>query len=320
MKLNGTDFEPIFGKVSDYVLEKIHGYGFEHSMVTHKKSQEAVLDMVKAVYHDALPVSGPARHPVWEKGWGENLAYFDPIWAGRELAKPRYYNKFPIVRWQGDLYVPRSEDYEHNMLAIIQDWVFDKYLRQMGTVMEFGCGTGHNLFRVRDVNPAARLVGLDWAQSAVKFVGLQAMAGAYGPGPAHSVPFDFFNPQPVIMYPDTAFVTVAALEQVGTNWKPFFDFVMKSQPKIVIHIEPIEEVLDPDVLLDHLCLGYFKKRGYLSGWLRHLKLSHELNKITLHEVRRTHIGSKFIEGYTVVAWSPCPESTSGQAQDQARQS
>ena len=307
-----NSFADVFGPLSSYVEGRIQQYAPAHRLTTREERDHAFLDMVKAVYHNELPVSGPARHPIWEQGWDENLAEFDPAKAGRELARPHYYNKYPVVRWMGDLYVPTSEDYEHNMLALIQDWVFDKYLRDVKCVCEFGCGTGHNLFRVRDVNPNCSLVGLDWAESAVKFINLQALHGAYKPGSTWAAQFDFFNPTnsaPVAFSSETAFITVASLEQVGNRWKPFFDYVMEYKPKIVIHIEPIEEVLNPEVLLDHLSLGYFRKRGYLSGWLRQLITAHELNRITLHEVLRTHIGSKFIEGYTVLVWSPTPAST-----------
>ena len=308
MKITPGHFEEVFGcYLSTYAAQSIISYRLEHRSTTQSEYDAAVLDMIKAIYHEALPISGPTRHAIWEKGWAENLQDFDPSKAGRELAKPRYHGKFPIVRWNGNLYVPTSEDYEYNMLAAIQDYVFDKFLRDAASVYEFGCGTGHNLFRVRDVNPGALLVGLDWAESAVQLLNLQAKAGAYGPGAACAKRFDYFHPDPTFApLPNSAFLTVASLEQVGNRWHSFFEMVMASQPSIVVHIEPIDEVLDPNVLLDHLSLEYSMKRGYLSGWLRHLKLSEELGRVKIHEIKRTRIGSKFLEGYTVVAWSPNP--------------
>jgi hypothetical protein len=63
-------------------------------------------------------------------------------------------------------------------------------------------------------------------------------------------------------------------------------------------------VLSPEVLLDFLSIKYFHKRNYLNGYLTHLRGLEQTGKIKVHEVLRTHVGSKFIEGYTVVAWSP----------------
>jgi hypothetical protein len=155
------------------------------------------------------------------------------------------------------------------------------------------------------VNPTARLIGLDWAESAIQFINLQAQAGAYGnEGTVHAERFDFFSPNPSLWVPPgSAFLTVASLEQTGTRWIDFMEFMLAKKPEICIHIEPIEEVLMPEVLLDHLSLDYFTKRGYLTGFLRKMGQTFK-DKVEVIEVRRTEIGSKFIEGYTVVAWRP----------------
>jgi len=304
MNLSIHDFAPIFGPITPYVAGNIDRYAFDHRPATRLERDKAIMDMINAVYYSDLSVAGPARHHIWEKGWGENLSDFDPAKAGLELARPRYMNKHPIVRWQGDLYVPLSDDYEYNMLSLIQNWVFDKYLRTCSSVYEFGCGTGHNLFRVREVCPDAALVGLDWAESAVKFINLQSEAGAYGPPTsAHAERFDYFRPNPDLYIPKqgVGFITVASLEQTGMQWRGFMEFMLDKRPSICIHIEPIEEVLEPGVLLDHLSLEYFSKRGYLSGFLRNLGAAYK-HEAEIVEVKRTGIGSKFIEGYTVVVW------------------
>jgi hypothetical protein len=301
--LQPKDFEPVLGPLTPYVAGRVERYGFQHRHPSRDESDRAVLDMIRAVYEDPLPVSGPARHPIWEDGWGQNLASFKPEQAGREAAKPRYFNKYPVVRWRGDLYVAESPDYEYNMLAVLQDWWFDKFLRRAKDVYEFGCGTGHNLFRVRDVNETVALHGADWAQSAVEFINLQAKHGA-----THNLSafrFDFFNPDPAIkLEPQSAVYTVAALEQTGTRFGPFVDWLIGQGPSIVLHIEPIEEVLDPGVLLDFLSSKYFAKRNYLRGYLSHLRSLEQAGRIKIHEVVRTRVGSKFIEGYTAIAWSP----------------
>lgn len=309
MKLLHQDFDgSVFPSVNDYVAGKIKGYAFEHRTATTEEHDKAVLDMIRAVYHDDLQVAGAHRHPIWEKGWAENLDKFDPAKAGLELAKPHYHNKYPIVRWKGDLYIPLSDSYEYNMLAVIGDWAFDRYLRNASRIFEFGCGTGHNMFRMRDVNPEACLVGLDWAESAVKFINLQAQAGAYGdPTKTWAERFDYFDPNPSLYVPPgSGFVTVASLEQTGRKWHKWMEWALDAKPSICVHIEPIEEVLMPDVLLDHLSLEYFTKRGYLSGFLRHLTTGSYRHNAEVVEVVRPRIGSKFIEGYTVVVWRPKP--------------
>lgn len=307
MKLLPQDFDgSVFPSVNDYVRGKIKGYGLEHRATTTEEHDKAVLDMIHAVYNDDLSVAGPARHPIWEQGWAENLAKFDPAKAGLEIAKPHYHAKYPIVRWKGDLYVPLSDGYEYNMLALIGDWVFDRWLREFTWIGEFGCGTGHNMFRMREVCPEACLIGFDWAESAVKFINLQAQAGAYGdPALTHAERFDYFNPNPNLYVPSkgAAFVTVASLEQTGSKWNKWMKWALDAKPGICIHIEPIEEVLNPEILLDSLSLAYFRRRGYLSGFLTRLRQLEASGKIKIHEVVRTGVGSKFIEGYTVIVFS-----------------
>lgn len=309
MKLLRQDFDgSVFPSVNPYVADKIKGYAMEHRSTTTEEHDKAVLDMIHAVYNNELSVAGPARHPIWEKGWAENLEKFDPAKAGVEIAKPHYHSKYPIVRWKGDLYVPLTEGYEYNMLALIGDWAFDRWLRESVWIGEFGCGTGHNLFRMREVCPNARLVGFDWAESAVKFINLQAKAGAYGdPDKTHAERFDYFDPNPSLYVPDkgAAFVTVASLEQTGSKWRTWMDWALAAKPGICVHIEPIEEVLEPTVLLDHLSLEYFTKRGYLTGFLRNLTGAYR-HQVEILEVVRPRIGSKFIEGYTVIVWRPRP--------------
>jgi SAM-dependent methyltransferase len=311
MKLTPADFT-MFNPLTDYVKQRIWDYTFEHVELEPVERNKVILDCVRAIHEQDLKVAGEHRKPDWEKGWAENLAAFNYTKAGRDLAKPLYHGKYPYVRWNGNFYRSVSEDYEHNMLAVIEDYVFDKYFREMLAVYEFGCGTGHNLFRVRDVNPRAELFGMDWSSSAVTFINLQAAAGAYGVNVmanehllGRGLQWDFFNPDwnYKLLTPHTGVYTVAALEQTGHRFHAWLEYILQQRPEVVAHIEPIGEVLDPNVLNDYLSLEYFKKRGYLSGYLDYLRQLEQGGKLKIHEVTRTMIGSKFIEGYTIIVFS-----------------
>lgn len=291
----------MFDRITDYLADRIRRYRLIHRPLIRAEKEEALLDMVKAIHEKDLKVAGPHRHADWEKGWGENLGLLGPgqiKLAAREIVKPRYFNKYPVVRWKHNLYMALSDEYEGRMLAVIVDYIMDKYFRPVPAIYEFGCGTGHNLFQARDANPVAKLVGLDWAQSAVELINrLEAGISAHR--------FNFFEPNWDFKLPyGSGVYTVAALEQVGYNFHPWLHYIMQQKPMIVAHIEPIGEVLDPNVLQDYLSAEYFKKRGYLNGYLNHLRLLASQGSIALHEVTRTTIGSKFIEGYTVIVWSP----------------
>ena len=48
--------------------------------------------------------------------------------------------------------------------------VQDKWLNDIDCVVEFGCGTGHNLQKIRNKNPNIIVYGSDWAGSSQKIL------------------------------------------------------------------------------------------------------------------------------------------------------
>lgn len=208
-----------------------------------------------------------------------------------------------MVRWKQELIAPLHRQFEERLFFAIQDWLFDKYLRDKESVYEFGCGTGHNLFRVRAVNPHATLWGLDWTEASQKILGRLREAGVdtklYGQR------FDYFTPDEGFkLAPGAAVYTAASLEQTGDRFQPFINYLLNSRPSICIHIEPIAELLDESNLLDFLSIAYFKRRNYLNGLLGYLRALEQDGRINIHMARRTMTGSLFIEGCSVIVWSP----------------
>jgi hypothetical protein len=116
--------------------------------------------------------------------------------------------------------------------------------------------------------------------------------------------FDFFNPDYDFDDVGDVICTIASLEQTGTNYDKFLDYLLFYKPKLCIHIEPIAELLDINNLLDYLSIEYFKKRNYLSGFLTRLRQLEKEGKIEIIRAQRTYIGSLFIEGYSVIVWKP----------------
>lgn len=247
-----------------------------------------MIDIIETLLDTGLPFSGVHRRRQWEKGWGENAKTKDSV--------PRYFEKYPVNRLNQKFIVGNEKGYERKMLYSLVDELAYKYMTKVTHIYEFGCGTGHNLLRVEKANPKAVLHGMDWAKSSqacVKNLGIDA----------HN--FDFFEPDNKIkLEPDSAVYTVAALEQTGTRFERFLKYLMKQKPSIVVNIEPIPELLDPTNLLDYLSIKYMKKRKYLEGYLDTLRIMEKRGVIEILEARRSGIGSKFIDGYSVVAWKP----------------
>ena len=222
----------------------------------------------------ARPINGNAsavtdRRAMWDRCWKEHVHL-----------KPPYYNS-DVIREYG-LYRYVDSDYEYRCFTVLRDNLLARYCQNM-TVWEFGCGNGHNILNL----PQAK--GFDWSESAVSRLRLHGMDVGR---------FDMFNPWPM-QIPGAA-LTVHSMEQLGKNFRPMLDFLIAAKPKVVIHIEPILELYDPDNLFDYLAIQYHRKRGYLEGYLTALTDA----KVELLEVKRSEFGSIMHEAYSVIVWKP----------------
>lgn len=302
-RLTPEDFIDAFGEVpTPYVAQRIYEYDFRYRPLDAAGRDETIRQIVDVLNSGGHAPAGEARLANWNEGWGAHLGNVSKDFRPADIV-PGYFGKYPTLRWQQEFIAPLHKEFEYRSLAVIEDWLFDKYLRNVDHAYEFGCGTGHNLFRVRDVNPHAQLWGLDWAPSSQQILARLNELGIdknlYG---RH---FDLFAPDDALtLAPGSAVVTVAALEQTGDRFRPFIDYLLRQKPALCIHIEPIAELLDPHNLLDSLSLAYFRHRNYLSGFLEHLHLEGAAGRLKIEMARRTSIGSLFIDGYSVVVWSP----------------
>ena len=302
--LSIQDFEGAFGEeLSPYVTKRIGKYSFEYAEFTPEEKETLLIKIVQTLLNPNLLQSGEHRLDQWESGWGENLELFLQNPENIDLIIPKYFNKYGAIRWRGRFIRPVSEKFECHSLAIILDWLFDKYMREAPAIYEFGCGTGHNLLRARGVNSSASLCGLDWTAASQSIIERLAHHKIDPNISGHR--FDYFSPDELFqLAPDSVMYTVASLEQVGSRWDKFIDYIIHNRPKLCIHVEPVAELLDPNKLIDYLSIEYFKKRNYLSGFLDGLQKLERDGKVKIHSAQRTNIGSLFIEGYSVVVWSP----------------
>ena len=252
------------------------------------EEDQTIIKIVETLLDKNVPYAGGHRLRNWEKGWKENLNKGDVI--------PKYFGKWPVQRLNGEFVMGLTKNYEINMLYSIIDKLARKYLKKVDHIYEFGCGTGHNLLRVERINKSAEYYGLDWSEYA------RANVTNLGYKSYH---FDFFNPNyKIVLKPNSAVYTVASLEQVGKRYEKFVEYLLKNKPSIVVHIEPIPELLDPTKLLDYLSIKYMEKRKYLSGYLEYLKDLEYIGKIEIIEAKRSGIGSMFIDGYSIIVWKP----------------
>jgi hypothetical protein len=303
-KLTFKDFEYLFKEnLSDFVKEKICEYSLEYFDITNAESDACIKKIVAALIDKNLVKAGEHRFAQWEIGWKENLK---KLIESQDIDSiiPNYFGKYDYVRINRKFVKPASKVFEYRTLCVIVDWLSDKYMREVDAIYEFGCGTGYHLLRTRKVNLTAALWGLDWAPASQEIINQIASKGIISKLYAHR--FDYFNPDMDFQLANNSIVyTVASLEQVGTKFKKFVNYLIKNKPKLCIHVEPISELLDENNLIDYLSIEYFKKRNYLHGFLTYLRKLENDDEIKILQAQRTFVGSLFIEGYSVVVWTPC---------------
>lgn len=302
--LTPEDFEALWGeKLSPLVRSKIEEAALVVGELSVKERDRAIRQMVDVLLAEEITFSGSHRLGQWERGWGENLSAMDEAQEAGDGLIPRYFAKYPVIRWDGELYRPVSEGCEYRMLAVLQYWLFEKYFKDCETICEFGCGTGHNLIRLREICPQAALWGLDWTTASQQII--EKYAATHDDDRFFGKNFDFFNPDESFDAASGAGVyTVAALEQIGADFEKVLAFLLDKKPGICVHIEPIGELLNQDNLLEYLSVKYFEKRNYLNGYLDRLRELETEGRVEIIEARRSFVGSLFIEGYSIIVWRP----------------
>jgi hypothetical protein len=89
---------------------------------------------------------------------------------------------------------------------------------------------------------------------------------------------------------------------LGNNFLKFLNFLKKQKPKIIINIEPINELMSQDKILDYLSVKYSKKRNYLENYYNYLKKLKKNKIIKILEVKKSYFGSFYINGYSIIVW------------------
>lgn len=283
------------------VEQTIKKANFKYNKVDGKKYDEAILKVIKTLDSQALKISGPDRLHDWEKGWEENLQAFKRSKYDLNQLIPKFVKEDAYIRFQGNFIEPQSDSFETDFVTVIRYYLYDKYYKNLDTLYEFGAGTGLNLIAASEMFPEMKLVGLDWTNSSIKIINsIKKRLNINISGER----FDLFNPDKNYrLNKNSAILTIGALEQLGQNFKPFINYLLRSKPKICINLETLYEVYDQNNLLDYLAMKYLEKRNYLRGFLPYLKNLEAKKKISILEIRRT-FGSFYHDGYTYIVWRP----------------
>jgi len=267
------------------------------------KSQN--LQILNEIYEpstNALTKAGKHRLQAWVSGWQENLEEY--VASGQLRATlPRYFGKYNLIRLRDKLFQTKEPLTEAFILHELIYWCL-KFLQTSGTdirhVAEFGCGTGHNLVflsQQRELDPL-RLSGLEWSSTGVRLLNeysnkfTSEISGHF---------FDFNCPKITSFSPGDAFVgmTVASLEQVGENFRPFLEYCLSSGMTHLINIEPIRELMGSHGL-SRQSIGYATRRNYLEGYHEYVHNLARTGRIEVLAEYESIFGSKFINGYGIM--------------------
>jgi len=303
-RLGLTEFSSLLGIPENEFSQEarfiISQANFEYRFLTYDERESLIFDILSTIFDGKLTVSGPEKHSVWDKGWGENLAEYSASGDPTALI-PKFVRRGVPKRLNGAFIMPSSEDFESDFVRVMRDVLFRKYFSDIESLYEFGCGTGTNLLAAAEIFPALKLHGLDWSVSSTKLVKL---LGATKGINIQEHLFDMFTPdQTLPLNANDGVLTIGALEQLGPNFNDFLDLLLQKSPRVCIHCETMNELYDRNSIPDFLSTRYSMARNYLWGFLTALRNLEAAGKIRILQTQRV-FGSQFHEGYSFVVWTP----------------
>lgn len=283
-------------------LRRIAERDFTHRALDGPERDAVQSEVTKALEAE-LPVSGPARIEAWERGWGDICDRFERSGGDPEALWPHYFRP-GVMRLRGAYVRPCDPYFERHFVAVLLAWLAHAHLREATAVYEFGCGPGHNLVDLARLLPHARFVGLDWATASQRIVGrFSELLGR----DFTARRFDMFEPDPTLVIErSAAVISIGAMEQLGTRFGPFLDFLRTSDAALCVHVEPLHELYDTADPFDALAARYAEKRGYLRGFVPRLQELAAAGEIEIRHLKR-HLGSQFHDGWGTVVWRPLPK-------------
>ena len=299
-KVTHKDLEQILGfEIDPEVKNRINGFNLQYRELTKDERDDYLLNVFNVLSND-ITKAGDHRIIEWEEGWSENLIKFKETKNINDLI-PRYHSKNRIVKWNGDVVLPLTDNFDYKIHICFVDAILRYFLTDVTNIFEFGCGPAYHLVRMNEFNSKLNLYGSDWTTTSQKII--REINGVLNTN-INGFNMNFFKPDYSIEIPkNSGIYTIAALEQIGENYVDLVDFLIDKKPKICVHMEPIDELLDNN-LMGALSRKYFRKRNYLNGYLPYLEELESEGKIEIIVKQRTYSGSYFIEGHSLIVWRP----------------
>jgi len=300
------DFARLFGTSVDEISlecrQLISQYDFSYRPLTEKDRDRVLLDVLKRIESDQFSLAGKEGKDRWEKGWAENRDGFLKSSGDSDQLIPKYIRPGQFVRIDQQYATTVDPNFEFNWYKVFRLWLFQTYLSGADTVYEFGCGSGFNLAALAKLYPDKKYYGLDWAQASVDIA--NELGRIHGRDIQGKL-FDFFDPDRTMdLEKNSVVLTIGALEQTGTDYGEFIEFLFESSPKLCIHIEPIVEWYDENNLVDYAGIRFLQKRKYWSGFPEQIEELERKGQVEIIKKKRSYFGSLYVEGYSQLIWRP----------------
>jgi len=301
MNVTKENFEDILGMtVPEFVVHEMEQNPLKYENLTKEEYEKYLISVLLVLMAD-IPKSGEYRLGEWESGWGENFKEFMKTNDVVSLI-PKYHGKNRYVRWLGEIVNPISPHFDYRIHLHFVDIIIHNYMNGIKNIYEFGCGPAYHLLRLNRRYPDVSVCGLDWTSVSQDIIG-EINKSINSNIDSHK--FNFYEPDMQFDLKENSMVyTIAALEQVGSRFVDFIEYLIEKKPQICIHMEPMSEFLSEDKLLDVLSIEYFKKRNYLDGFCRHLIELEKQGRIEILNKKRINSGSYFVEGHSLIVWKP----------------
>ena len=297
LRLLPPDLTQLFGHPVELDPDQMVGLDYREAKTP--EIAEVRTRLADILSDDRVGASGVER---WEEGWAEVRARVTREGVSEATLSPQYF-RHQTLRLHGRYIRTRSASFEPKLYRAIKSVLFSDYLARVPRAVEFGCGTGLNLFQLHKLFPKMSLVGSDWARPSQELVSLIADATGADMKGVHFNMRTLEGHESIPIDGTTAVLTLHAMEQLGRDFAPFIDYLIAAKPKLALHLEPIVELYDPAKPFDADAIAYHRKRGYLEGFLPALRARSDIEIV---ETRRLGFGAIFHEAYSLIVWKPRP--------------
>ncbi len=303
-KLTLKDFARFIGTIVNDIpkdcRELIAKFDSRCRKLNQAERDKIILDILKRIDSPDLSISGDKNKKNWEKGWKENLQNFIKSNYDINELVPKYVKSDYPIRLYSDYVMPFDAKFELHWCNIFRQWLFKKYFKDVEHIYDFGCGTGLNLVKLAKIFPQKKLYGLDWVKPSMDILKLLAKKHDYN---IKGYLFDMFAPDETFdIQENSGILAWGALEQMGHNFEPFLQFILKKSPRIFVLVNTIVELYDESNLVDYLAIKFNKRRNYLEEFLPRLRQLETEGKIEILKIQKVPFGTLYLDGFSFIVW------------------